>query len=502
MNDRIETHLRETDAFAWYMEHDALLRSTVVAVVKLERAPDWERLVGRVDRATRLVPTFRDVIVEPPLRLSTPQWVPDPGFDLSFHLRRLHVPAPHTFAEVLRYARTTAMAGFDRARPLWEFTLMEGLDDGGAAFVMKVHHGLTDGIGGMQLALLLFDLDPDAEPTDDLETWPDPESRGHEVLDRVRDAVDHDVHQVLDFAGRHVRSAVPSLMHAALHPRETVIGALNVAASIARIVAPVTQTLSPVMTDRTLSWNFQVLELPFMDLRRAAKKADGTLNDAFLAGIAGGLRRYHELHGESVDELRVTLPISIRKESDPTGGNRITLMRFKVPIAVVDPVERMRAMHTLVAQWRNEPAIRHTNTIAGLLNLLPRNAVGSILKHVDFLASNVPGVSVPLYLVGAKVDRYFPFGPTTGSAVNITLLTYVDSCCIGVNTDTGAIPDSDEFLACLREGFDEVLAVARPPTPRRQAAPRRTTTEHATTKHATTKHATTKQATTKQKAGS
>ncbi len=461
MVKRVDSHLRETDAFSWYMEHDALLRSTVVAVVKLSGVPDWGRLQARVDRASRQAPRFRERIVEPPLRLSTPQWVSDPDFDLSFHLRRVDAPAPHTFDTVLQYARTTAMAGFDKDRPLWEFSIVEGLDDGGSAFVMKVHHGLTDGVGAMQLALLLFDLGPDANPGDEP---PSPVAADHpRAVNLVRDAIGHDLHQVLDFTGRHAASAVPSLLHALWHPLTAARDAVNVAGSVARIVAPVTETLSPVMTDRTHSWRFQALEVPVAELRRAAKMAGGTLNDGFLAGVLGGLRRYHELHGAPVKELRVTLPISIRQDADPVGGNRITLMRFKVPVAIVDPLERVRAVHQLVATWRSEPGIRHSNTIAGVLNLLPRSAVGAVLKHVDFLASNIPGSPFPMYLAGAKVEAYYPFGPPTGSAVNITMLSYVESCCIGVNTDAGAIPDADDFLSCLRAGFDEVLAVGRPP---------------------------------------
>lgn len=457
----VDSHLRETDAFSWYMEQDALLRSTVVAVVKLSGVPDWGRLQARVDRASRLAPRFRERIVEPPLRLSTPQWVPDPDFDLSFHLRRVDAPAPHTFDAVLQYARTTAMAGFDKDRPLWEFSLVEGLADGGSAFVMKVHHVLTDGVGAMQLAVLLFDLGPDAADDDEP---PSPVAVDHSsAVNLVRDAIGHDLHQVLDFTGRHAASAVPSVLHALRHPRTATRDAVKVAGSIARIVVPVTNTLSPVMTVRTRSWRFHVLEVPMAELRRAAKVAGGTMNDGFLAGVLGGLRRYHDLHGEPVKELRVTLPISIRQAADPAGGNRITLMRFKVPVAIVDPLERVRAVHQLVATWRNEPGIRHTNTIAGVLNLLPRSAVGAVLKHVDFLASNIPGSPFPLYLAGAKVEGYYAFGPPTGSAVNITMLSYVDSCCIGVNTDAGAIPDADDFLVCLRAGFDEVLAVGRPP---------------------------------------
>ena len=96
----------------------------------------------------------------------------------------------------------------------------------------------------------------------------------------------------------------------------------------------------------------------------------------------------------------------------------------------------------------------------GVLNLLPSGVIGSMLKHVDFLASDVPGVPVTIYLAGARVEGSYAFGPTTGAALNVTLVSYGDTCCIGCTIDTDAVPDPDLLVQCLREGFDEVLHLA------------------------------------------
>ena len=220
-----------------------------------------------------------------------------------------------------------------------------------------------------------------------------------------------------------------------------------------------TDTRSSLMTARKLGWHYDVLEISLADLKRAARATGGTLNDAFVGGVAGGLRRYHERHGASCEELRVTLPISIRHEGDPIGGNRIALMRFTIPVGIVDPVKRMGAVHELTGEARGEPSIPLTNAIAGALNVLPPALVGGMLKHVDFLASNVPGLPMPLYIGGARLERFYPFGPTVGAAVNVTLLSYRDTCGIGVTTDTGAVPDPEVLTDCLREDFDEILNV-------------------------------------------
>ena len=464
MTQRTEAHMRSTDAFSWYMERDPELRSTIVSVAWLDRAPDWDRFVERVDRATRLIPHFRDKVLEPPLRLATPRWTADDDFDLSWHLRRERVPRRGGREAVLEMARREAMTAFDPAHPLWHNTIVEGLPGGGAACILKLHHALTDGVGGMQLAMLVFDVEPDPADLGELPPVPAPEHL-HGTAALVADALATRLDQVGDLLRRESTAAVPSLVEAARHPAATVGRLLATAGSVWRTVAPINVTLSPVMTDRHLGRHLFTLDVPLDRLRQAACAAEGTLNDAFLAAVAGGLRRYHERHGAEVGDLWVTLPISIRTDVDPLGGNRITLQRCTVPAGTADPVERMRAIGERVRRVRAEPALPITNQIAAGLNLLPPSYIGGILKHVDFLASNVPGPSFPIYLAGARMTGYYAFGPTIGASVNLTLLSYCGTCNIGVNVDTAAVPDPDVLAAALRDGFDEVLALAGPPEP-------------------------------------
>ncbi len=186
---------------------------------------------------------------------------------------------------------------------------------------------------------------------------------------------------------------------------------------------------------------------------------NGTLNDGFLAGVTGGLRRYHEAHGAPVDELRVTMPISMRTDADPDGGNRITLQRFVVPVGLADPAVRTDAIDACCHAAREERSLPYTNAVAGALNLLPRAVIGGMLKHVDFLASNVPGFPFAVYLAGAEVIGYVPFGPTIGAAVNVTLLSYSGTCWMGFTIDSAAIPDRDAFMKAMVDGFEEVLAL-------------------------------------------
>jgi diacylglycerol O-acyltransferase len=447
--------MAQSDAFSWYMERDPLLRSTVVTVLLFDRRPDPALLHEKAERASRTIPGLRHRLTETPLRLAPPRWTVDADFDLSWHVRRVEAPRPGTLADVLELARIAGMTAFDRAHPLWEWTSIEGLERGGAALVLKHHHSLMDGIGGMQLAAHLFDLEPGASNSAPMPEAPEPEHLSTPAL--VVDALSYDWRRLSSFASRRTTSFLGVARHAARHPADVAGRTVSTIRSVGRMVRPVTETRSPLMTARKLGRHYDVLELSLDDLKRAAKAAGVTLNDAFLGGVAGGLRRYHLRHETTCDELRVTLPISTRKDDDPAAGNRITLMRVTIPAGIVDPVERLMTIHELVGRARTEPSIPYTNAVAGALNLLPSGVVGGMLKHVDLVVSDVPGLGQPLYVGDARVERLYPFGPTIGAAVNTTLLSYRDTCGVGVNADVGAVPDAALLSDCLCEGFCEIL---------------------------------------------
>ena len=429
----MSTVMRPSDAFSWKMERDPSLRSTIVAIAWLDQSPDWDALCDRMDYATTMVPAFRQCVVEPARPFAKPVWIEDPRFDLGWHLRRVDAPAPHTPDTVLTIARNSLMASFDHARPLWEFTLVEGLVGGHAALVMKVHHALTDGIGGIELAMHLFD--PAGAPAGD------------------------DEPEIIPEAAPAARSLGAAVAGALRHPATTFAGGVETVRSIARTVAPVNRTLSPIMVDRSAVRHLDALELQLDDLKRAAAAAGGSVNDGFMAAASGGIARYHERLGTSVDELRVTLPISIRKPGDPPGGNRITLIRFLVPAAGPDTAARIRAIEQVCRQARDERSLNYVGPIAATLNLLPRAAIGSILKHVDFLATDIPGFPAPIELLGARVERCVAYGPTVGTAVNCALLSYDGVCGIGISVDSAAVGDPALMTECIREGFEDVLAL-------------------------------------------
>jgi diacylglycerol O-acyltransferase / wax synthase len=469
-------YMRGGDAFAWYMERDPALRSTVVAIFWLDRAPDWDVLSARIDRMARLIPGLRQRVVESPFRLAPPRWTYDPQFDLTWHLRRAGAPTPKVQEAVLALARRSAMDAFDRDRPLWELTLVEGTDGGPAALVFKVHHSLSDGVGGMRMLAVMLDLQ--REPPDISEMPPAPPGETLDLAALVTGAAGALAGRAVRLGWLGAKETIPVLVRYARNPAGELRGAAVMARSVYRTAAPLLDTKSPLMRERGMTRRLAVWEVPLKALTRAAKTADGTVNDAYMAAVTGGLRRYHERNSAAVESLRAVMPISLRSEQEMGWGNRITLQRVTVPVAEPDPATRMRMLHRVTAAARNEPSLTVTDAIAEGLNLLPAGYVGGVLKRVDFLASNVPGIPVPVYLAGSKITGIFAFGPTIGAALNVTLLSYCGTCHIAINIDTAAVPDPDVLLECLRDSFDEILRLgaagpkSRPLAGRRRASPR------------------------------
>jgi WS/DGAT/MGAT family acyltransferase len=226
--------------------------------------------------------------------------------------------------------------------------------------------------------------------------------------------------------------------------------------------------MAPIMRERGMALRLSGFCVPLTDLKRAGDALGGTLNDAFVTAVAGGLRLYHEKRGAPVDELRMTMPINLREgEKAKKAGNQFAPARFLVPVGIADARERLHEIQARVREQRGERALPWIDDIMGAINSLPRAAslalIGSMLKAIDFVTSNVPGPRFAVYLAGAKIERMFPFGPPAGAAVNVTLYSYDGACQIGVNCDRAAVPDAELLSECLERGFDELLAAAGTP---------------------------------------
>lgn len=457
---RFDDRMSDGDALMWNIERDPLLRSTIAVVWLMDRAPDRARLERKVERATRTIPRLRQHVLPNPLALAPPRWEVDGYFDLAAHLSWHKAPGDGSLRALLDFAQPMAMRHFDLARPLWELAVMEGLEGGRSALVLKLHHSISDGMGLVRMTEALVDRTREA-PAAEKEAPEAPEAREWSQLDLVRDELAHEWRRQI---GR-LRRIGSGLLGAARHPLDSSGELRRSLDSLRRGLAPVGEPLSPILRGRSLSARFDPLKVKLSALRAAGKKADGTLNDAFVAAVCGGLRLYHEAHDALVEELRMTMPVNIRDGDDAEkAGNQFAPARFPVPIATPDPVERMRAIGALVRRERSEPVLGLLEGVAGVLNRLPTSLsvslFGGMLKGIDFVTSNVPGPRREVFSAGAKMDEVYGFGPLSGAALNVTLFSYAGTCFVAINSDPAAVPDPDRLRECFEAGFAEVLGVA------------------------------------------
>jgi WS/DGAT/MGAT family acyltransferase len=453
------------DAVMWGVEQDPLLRSVIVAMTVLDAEPDIDVLIDRVTRMTLAVPKLRQRVIGNPVSPIPPRWEFDPNFDLSYHLKRFHVPEDGTDRPLMRIAEQLGEQDFDRSRPLWEMALVEGFDGERAAVIIKLHHAITDGVGGMAMAASLFDLT--REPQSDL--GPLPPAPTAEVLGvpaRFANGVRFLAKSVVRRGQALAEGALEVTSRTVSDPGEAAVAGAAFAQSAARLLAPADEPLSPLMHGRSLSTSMAVIQVPFAALKAAAKKSGGTLNDAYMAAVSGGVATYHEAHNAPADYVRVNMPVNMRVPGESGEGNRWVPARFPLPVDGGDPVRRIQRLSPLLRQARTEPALVLSDTVYRVLTALPQSAATSVsagmMKGCDLAVTNVPGPPIGLYSAGARVDLIVPFAPKGGAAVNIGLMTYNGIAVVGINIDTRAVPDPEVFVEHLRAGFDEVLAIADP----------------------------------------
>ncbi len=463
-DDRLD-RMGAFDAVMWGVEQDPILRSVIVAMGVLDQEPDIDVLMDRVLRMTVAVPKLRQRVIGNPMSLVPPRWELDPNFDLGYHLKRYHVPADGTDRPLLRIAEQLAEQDFDRDRPLWEIAVVQGFDGERAAIIVKLHHAITDGIGGMAMAATLFDLT--REPGEEL--GPVPDLPGGEVLgirQRIANGAQFAAKSLVRGGQAMAEEAVGLASRVVSDPGASAVAGSVFAQSAARLLAPASEPLSPLMHGRSLSTRLAVLGMPFDALKASARAAGSTINDAYLAAVSGGLATYHEEHHTPCDYVRVNMPVNLRTVGDTTQGNRWVPARFPMPLDSGDPLARIQRLSPLLQQARTEPAMVLSDTVYRLLAVLPQHAATSIsagmMKGVDVAITNVPGPPIPLYSGGARVELLVPFAPKCGAALNVALMTYDGTAFVGVNLDARAIPDPEAFVEHLRAGFDEVLAIADP----------------------------------------
>lgn len=476
MDDTRPARMSASDSLMWRIEADPILRSPILVVGLLDRSPTPERLEATIERAAAVVPRLRQRIVPPPLGAGRPRWEDAGEPSLAHHVRRVRAPGGD-LESVLAVAEPDAVTAFDPARPPWTLTIVDGLAEGRAAMILRFHHAISDGVGGIEIARRLFDTArrPRRSPTR-ADRPASPSTNGVRPA-AAPEAVARLAGGAVDAIGRSLRGTAGTvwgaLAGAVRRPGDALTAPLRFGRSAARLMATPPGG-SPELVGRSLDRWLAATDRPLDDLRRAARATGGTVNDVLLAAVGGALADYHRRQGGPVRAVRVTMPISIRRPGDDLGGNRFTPARFTLPVDDPDPRVRVAIAGAIVRRWRAEPAVASTGVIAAGLDLLPRPVVtrlfGRLLRAIDVDVVDVPGLDRPAYVGGARIDRMWAFAPPTGAALSVTLVSHGGTACVGLSCDRLAVTDPPLMAECLEAALDEVAALgtarSRPHGPR------------------------------------
>jgi diacylglycerol O-acyltransferase / wax synthase len=439
-------------------------RSGIMALEVLDTTPDWQRYRTNFDYASRQIPRLRQKVIMPTLPTAAPRWVVDPDFNLDFHVRRVRVAEPGTLREVFDLAEVIQQSPLDISRPLWSATLIEGLADGRAAQLLHLSHAITDGVGSIEMFAHIYNLERDPAP---IQAPPLPIPETLSSNDLMRQGIAALPGAIAGRARGAVSGAIGLVGKVVADPGSAVSGAIDYAMSSSRVLRRAARP-SPLLSMRSLATRTEAIDIPLGDLHRAAKAAEGSINDAYLAGLCGALRLYHQAFGVPVSTLPMAVPVNLRAGSDPAGGNRFTGVNLAAPIGTADPAMRIRKIRSQMTARRGETAINVIGTVAPLLSLLPDTALEAMTGSVvgsDVQASNVPGYQGDTFIAGSKILRQYGIGPLPGVAMMVVLVSRSGWCTITARYDRASITDTALFARCLKAGFDEVLALAGDPPP-------------------------------------
>jgi diacylglycerol O-acyltransferase / wax synthase len=425
--------------------------------------PAYEDLADHVRSRLHLVPRFRQKLAFPPVETGRPLWVDDRNFNLEYHVRDTALPAPGSESQLRALAARVHSQALDRSKPLWEMWLVQGLEGDRFALVSKTHHALVDGVSGVDLATVLFDLQPVPAEIEhpDVPWQPRPTP------------------SALDMAARGVRGlvalpfdAAARAIDAVTHPADALHGTREALEGLGEVVwaglnpAPDTPLNVEIGPHRRLVWVRRELS----DFKRVKDALGGTVNDVVLATVAGALQKWLRSRGVRTEglELRALVPVSIRpRESRGELGNQLAAMRGPLPVYVEDPVARLQVVRHAMDGLKESKQALGAEVLAGMQALAPptifaqASRLNFSTRLFNLLVTNVPGPQFPLYVLGRRLRDLFPvaFLPQK-HALAVAIMSYDGGMDFGLLGDYDAMPDLERLGEMLSESLDELLAAA------------------------------------------
>lgn len=443
-----------------------------------------DTLTGIVSSRLHLVPPFTRRLAEVPFNLDWPYWVDDKHFDIGYHVREIALPAPGNQEQLLEQAGRIYSRRLDRARPLWEIYLIQGLEGGRVALLSKTHHAAVDGLSGAEILSALYDLTVEPRQVDP------PEDDGEDLVPDEIDLLAHWFRALPRYPVNLASRLGRLIPHVDLVP--SVVG-LPGTARISRTLSKVRSTINrehdatvierrPIKAPRGPYGGlvsphriFGIGSVPLKDVK-AVKNAFGVkVNDVVVTMVAGALRADLERRGELPEEPLVALvPISVRTEEQMgTFGNRVSGMIVPVPTHLADPVERLMFSNDSMNIGKENHGALPADAMRDISTFIPPAVHARVARMATELSgrftrppwntiiSNVPGPHVDLYCCGAKLDALYPLSIIAdGMGLNVTIMSYRDSVDIGITADREQSPDVQSVVEMMREELRVLLTAA------------------------------------------
>jgi diacylglycerol O-acyltransferase / wax synthase len=456
--------LTSTDASFLHQEGDASHMHIGGVLIFDGPAPDFDAFADHIRSRLHLVPRYRQKLVTPALQTGRPLWIDDPDFNLSYHVRHTALPEPGSEEQLWLLVARIASQRLDRSKPLWEHWLVEGLDGDRFAIISKTHHALVDGISGVDLATVIFDLErTPPPPPEDLQRWvAHPEPSQAELL----------------FAGargvvRATASMTARAVTAAARPATSLNLVRDAAEGLGELVwaglnpapeTPLNVTIGPHR-------RFAVARQQLSDYREVKNALGGTVNDVVLTVVSGALAGWLRSRGVRTQglEMRALVPVSVRPR-DQRGalGNQLTAMRGPLPVYIDDPVARLRYVRAAMDGLKQSKQAVGAATLVAVNNLAPPTILAQAsrlnfsTRLFNLLVTNVPGPQVPLYVLGRQLQDLFPvaFLPEN-HALAIAIMSYNGNLDYGLLGDYDALPDIDIVADGIERSLAALLAAAR-----------------------------------------
>ncbi len=440
--------------------------------------PSYEDLLEHVSSRLHLVPRFRQKLAFSPFQTGRPFWVDDPNFNLGYHVRHSALPSPGSRDQLRNMVARVFSQQLDRTKPLWELWLVQGMKRKRFAIVSKTHHALVDGVSGVDIATVLFDVKPVPEPVEPDHEWvPEPEPSGADLLARNAE----DVLATPIRLARRLESALQDPGSAVQQAAEGAEALGEIAWNLAN-PAPDVPLNVPIGSHRRFGW----VRADLGDLKSIKNRLGGTVNDVVLAVVAGALRRWLKHRGIRTEglELRGLVPVSIRAEEEHGDlGNKLVALRGPLPVYVKDPVRRLDAVKVEMGgvkeskQALGAEVITRFNDFAPPTLLAQASRLNFSTRLFNLIVTNVPGPQIPLYVLGRELENVFPvaFLPQN-HALAIAAMSYNGGIDFGLLADYDAMADVDVIADAIESGIAELgeAAQAAPtdpePEPTREAA--------------------------------